>query len=338
MNGSEITLDDLLKRVSRSFTKAIQLLDPNKRKIVKVMYLLFRIPDTIEDSKLDNYQKKIFSEQFIEKIGKPHLILNEYFYESVKKGIIDEHDKILFNPMSIKKVHEAFQLINRGVKETAITQLRTMQEGTLKFQTDSIRINGVRYYCPTYEKLNEYCYFVAGTVGELLTDIVKITDNVELDRDKSINFGRLLQKVNIIKDVRKDFKEGRCYWPNMNDGVTELADIKEDFINISPSQLEEMILDAAEEIPGTKEYIASIPKNINGYLSFCRLISYMATETLLLAKTHPEIFTENRELKIPKISFNTHSFFSIYLTSKYGLFTQKGIENYMDETYKILRN
>jgi farnesyl-diphosphate farnesyltransferase len=67
--------------------------------------------------------------------------------------------------------------------------------------------------------LDRYCYFVAGTVGQLLTDlflqVVTPSDHDSLVaiKDRAVSFGVGLQLVNILKDVATDFERGACFLP-----------------------------------------------------------------------------------------------------------------------------
>jgi len=64
---------------------------------------------------------------------------------------------------------------------------------------------------PTFERLKEYCYRVAGTVGLTCTHIFGFTDSKALDLAEKL--GLAFQLTNIIRDVREDFAAGRIYLP-----------------------------------------------------------------------------------------------------------------------------
>lgn len=67
--------------------------------------------------------------------------------------------------------------------------------------------------------LERYCYFVAGTVGELLTALFAQTVPVLAEaqrraiRERAVAFGLGLQLVNIVKDVAGDWLRGDCFLP-----------------------------------------------------------------------------------------------------------------------------
>ena len=68
----------------------------------------------------------------------------------------------------------------------------------------------VRDY-PTFDRLREYCYRVAGTVGLTCTHVFGFTDQRALDLAEKL--GLAFQLTNIIRDVHDDYTLGRVYIP-----------------------------------------------------------------------------------------------------------------------------
>ncbi len=71
-------------------------------------------------------------------------------------------------------------------------------------------------------ELEEYCFLVAGCVGEFWTELGYISlprfSSIEAERLKSmgINYGKGLQLINILRDLPSDLKQGRCYLPGVD--------------------------------------------------------------------------------------------------------------------------
>jgi len=65
---------------------------------------------------------------------------------------------------------------------------------------------------PTFERLREYCYRVAGTVGLTCTHIFGFRDSRALDLAEKL--GLAFQLTNIIRDVHEDYALGRIYLPD----------------------------------------------------------------------------------------------------------------------------
>jgi len=63
----------------------------------------------------------------------------------------------------------------------------------------------------TFDRLREYCYRVAGTVGLTCTHVFGFRDSRALDLAEKV--GLAFQLTNIIRDVRDDYALGRIYLP-----------------------------------------------------------------------------------------------------------------------------
>ena len=64
---------------------------------------------------------------------------------------------------------------------------------------------------PTFDRLREYCYRVAGTVGLTCTHVFGFRDARALDLAEKL--GLAFQLTNIIRDVHQDYRLGRIYLP-----------------------------------------------------------------------------------------------------------------------------
>jgi squalene synthase HpnC len=64
---------------------------------------------------------------------------------------------------------------------------------------------------PTFDRLREYCYRVAGTVGLTCTHVFGFKDPRALDLAEKL--GLAFQLTNIIRDVHEDYAVGRVYLP-----------------------------------------------------------------------------------------------------------------------------
>jgi farnesyl-diphosphate farnesyltransferase len=71
----------------------------------------------------------------------------------------------------------------------------------------------------TLADLRQYCFVVAGIVGEMLTELFLLSGGPGLARAagelraRSVAFGEGLQLVNILKDAGSDAADGRVYLP-----------------------------------------------------------------------------------------------------------------------------
>ena len=66
--------------------------------------------------------------------------------------------------------------------------------------------------------LDDYCYYVAGVVGDMLTDLFcEYADRIARRRAElqrlAVSFAQGLQMTNILKDVWEDRSRGACWLP-----------------------------------------------------------------------------------------------------------------------------
>jgi squalene synthase HpnC len=78
---------------------------------------------------------------------------------------------------------------------------------------------------PSFERLKEYCYRVAGTVGLTCTHIFGLRDAKALELAEKL--GLAFQLTNIIRDVHEDYGLGRVYLPD--EDLLRYGVAKEDF-------------------------------------------------------------------------------------------------------------
>lgn len=288
--GNKITTKYLLDLVSRSFALAIPLLDKNKKIKVEVQYLLARIIDTIEDSMHEVKDKETLITGFINILKTANTENLENFKKVAISKTVNENDKILIENLDI--VLKAFFNFPIEIKNMSISYLKEMGYGMIYYQDHIIT---------SFEDLNDYCYYVAGTVGLYLTELTRLSDGLNLDKEKAKKLGIFLQKINIIKDAKMDYNEKRVFWPSSLFDNENPAPYFEDiaYMDKSLEILNKMIENATNEFKSSIEYIMSIEKKAQGYRRFCLVSVLMGYETLKLIKNNYDLFT-GKTLKISK--------------------------------------
>ncbi len=63
----------------------------------------------------------------------------------------------------------------------------------------------------TFDDLSNYCYLVASTVGLMCIEIFGYKH--QSAKDYAVNLGKAMQLTNILRDVKKDYENGRIYLP-----------------------------------------------------------------------------------------------------------------------------
>jgi farnesyl-diphosphate farnesyltransferase len=211
-------LDDLLLRTSRTFAMSIPLLPEPTRQEVKIAYLLFRVADTLEDADLWGRGERIAAlDAMVQLLHSPTLAADALaLTQQVRLHPPSVHEGYVELLLALPELMAALESLEQRARATIILHaLRTAEgmRGFVERQGDngSLVLRDV-------EDLKDYCYVVAGIVGEMLTELFLLQISARADlvarlRRHSRAFGEGLQLVNILKDAEDDHHHGRVYLP-----------------------------------------------------------------------------------------------------------------------------
>jgi farnesyl-diphosphate farnesyltransferase len=185
--------------------------------------------------------------------------------------------------------------------------VREMARGMAETVQRELRGEGL--HLETMEDLERYCYYVAGTVGHLLTSLYAldrpaVTPEVELElRRHEVAFGLGLQVTNIIKGVTDDIGRGVSYLPLC---LFRQAGISIETLLSRPDDPRgrEVVSGLAawtlEKLDEALEYTLALPVSERDLRLFCGLPLAFAVRTLSLALRSTSVFSENA-LKISRL-------------------------------------
>ncbi len=294
--------DEMLPGVSRTFALTIPQLPHALRVSITNAYLLCRIADTIEDDvELDIQQKKDFHQRFISIVE--------------NKEAPDDFAARLSAALSDKTI-EAERLL---VKETAtviqVTRSLNQTQQTALLRCISIMCKGMPDFqrantASGLKKMNDmdrYCYYVAGVVGEMLTELFcdyspAINENKSTLMALSTSFGQGLQMTNILKDIWDDQQANACWLPQevFERHGLQLEKLSPTSENIGFEQgMTELIGIAHGHLDNALKYTTLIPKNETGIRRFCLWAIGMAVLTLRNIHNNPS-FVSSEEVKISR--------------------------------------
>jgi farnesyl-diphosphate farnesyltransferase len=207
-------LEALLIKTSRTFALSIPELPEPTRREVTVAYLLFRVADTLEDATRWTPQRQSTEMgRLVGLLERPtgpaaHRLARDWL-EEPPLG----EDAYLELLSELPGVVAALESLDPAARETVSRHTLRTIEGMAAF---------VRRERPLQLRdipdLQDYCYAVAGIVGEMLTELF-LLGSPALEtvapslRAGAAGFGEALQLVNILKDSASDVREGRSYLP-----------------------------------------------------------------------------------------------------------------------------
>jgi farnesyl-diphosphate farnesyltransferase len=292
----------MLNGVSRSFAFTIPQLPESLRIIVANSYLLFRIADSIEDENaLSIDQKRYFFQQLIELVSdnaSPVKFTNELYplltdhTPEPERELIRNTDRVIHITRSFNEKQR--EILRRGVM--------LMSTGMERFQENK-NPQGLR----SLTDLNDYCYYVAGVVGELLTELFcdyseAIFKNRTTLLRLAVSFGQGLQMTNILKDLWEDRDRGACWLPQdvfLKNGF-DLKDLSKDrYCNTFWEGVSELIGIAHAHLKNALAYTLLIPRSERGIRKFCLWSIGMAVLTLKKINKKRN-FTSGGEVKVSR--------------------------------------
>jgi farnesyl-diphosphate farnesyltransferase len=145
------------------------------------------------------------------------------------------------------------------------------------------------------EDWDRYCYYVAGTVGHMLTELFVLHYDFKKEITAGLkklgnSFGLGLQKVNVIKDVPDDRERGVCYLPGniLSRYGLNGASLKHytKGLQIIPF-VNEIVGLTIPHLDDAVEYTTYISRHLKGVRMFLIVPVYLAMETLVLIKSNP---------------------------------------------------
>lgn len=212
---------ELLPLVSRTFALSIEALPKSLRRPVRVAYLLCRVVDCIEDATgITPGRRQSLFDIFDAVMGNdavsPETLELGFRGLSAGTGGLQEAElRLGIQAGSPLRVFRSLSVEDKeAIRPHVLEMSRGMREYTGRAPSawGGIAIENL-------QDLERYCYFVAGTVGQLLTALFarfvglpSLADSDDLRR-QAISFGIGLQLVNIVKDVADDYQRGACFLP-----------------------------------------------------------------------------------------------------------------------------
>ena len=283
---------EALLRVSRTFSLNIRCLSGRMLESVRLAYLLCRAADALEDS-WPGPEAEV-SGRFDALIAA--LEGDAAAAASLAAGATAQGPRaelaVLGRLPTLLKV-----LGSLSVDDAADVRLcvRTMALGMQRYASRAAA-RGVREpYLEDDAELHDYCYVVAGCVGEMLTRLVSrgMPDDTVAHYERRLGLapvvGEALQLTNILLDWPVDLRGGRCHIPRTwlaRHGLTP-RDL------IAPSsaarelslRLAGLAHAALDRVP---DYMDTLPTSEHRYRLFCLLPTLWARTSLDLAMSRPD--------------------------------------------------
>jgi farnesyl-diphosphate farnesyltransferase len=294
---------EILPDVSRTFALSVRVLPGDLGRAVLAAYLLCRIADTVEDEpRLPAPEKAALLDQLLE----------GFAGAEAAAAFVAGTARLTGDPAHVRLVHHADLVfaLHRAVPEPSRQRVehwvREMVVGMRKFVL--LYPRGIRIQ--TIEEYREYCYYVAGTVGYMLTDLWREhapsigTRTYEVLRERAREFGEALQTVNILKDVAQDVEhENSIYIPEhalRAQGSSHATLLTPELRQANHEVIRQMVEGARTNLGHALEYLLLIPRRALSIRLFCALPLLFAYATLRELTRTTAMLTPGGTVKITR--------------------------------------
>ncbi len=273
----------ILPAVSRTFALGIKVLPGDLGQAVLDAYLLCRIADTVEDAPgIEPEVKAALFDRFLEAFDSPAALAT--FTAGVQSLTGDLAHLTLTRNTPLVFAH--FAALPMGTQQVVRKWVAEMVTGMRKFVL--LYPNGIRIQ--TLDEYKEYCYYVAGTVGYMLTDLWHEHSSsigeqrYAILRERCRAFAEALQTVNILKDVAVDAEqENSVYIPEellKAHGSTQSRILAPELLASNREALTQLIKLAWHDLEEALVYLLDIPRRAVQIRLFCILPLLLAYATL----------------------------------------------------------
>ncbi len=297
-----------LPKVSRTFALNISALKGDLHRSVLTAYLFCRIIDTIEDAaQLDPKIKIKLLLEF------PRLIQDADYRKGALTSWIRECEAVDGNPTDLEllsqtqRAFNVFDTLKKNHQTQIIPSVSEMAHGMAYFQKkfDANALTLLK----NEEELEEYCYFVAGAVGEMLCnlfleEIPHLSQHArQTMRDTAVSFGLGLQMTNISKDIIVDRGRGWSYVPRSyieSNGLT----VEEFSAGASEEKnlqiLEQLLSKTMGHLQDALKFTLAIPRKETRIRLFCIWPLWMAVETVAVLHNNRQLLKSDDPVKISR--------------------------------------
>ena len=210
-------LTSLLKQVSRSFYLTLRILPKEVRAQIGLAYLLARTTDTIADTEILPVDDRLAALTLLRDRIAGTLSTPVHFQSFAERQSSNAEKVILLRCEESLRVLNSFGVEDQRLIREVLRIIISGQELDLKRFSGASEGKIVAFQ--NSAELDDYTYRVAGCVGEFWTKMCRkhlfpdapLDDSILLQN--GIRFGQGLQLVNILRDLPRDLRQGRCYLP-----------------------------------------------------------------------------------------------------------------------------
>jgi farnesyl-diphosphate farnesyltransferase len=295
--------------VSRTFALTVDVLDEPMSSYICIGYLLCRVADTVEDaSHISPATQAELLRTYDSALDPDDETDVEAFAAAVDPYLPSESEmtddwRVV---REAPRVVRTFEALPADVREAVRPPVRELVRGMVMFVERYADEGGLRIQ--SAEELEEYCYYAAGTVGNLITNLVTRHDLTAERRsrlyDTAEEFGLLLQLVNISKDVYDDYTaENNVYLPEEwleEEGVSQEEILAPGNEGAVSSVVRRTAEHAVSFLDDAQTYLETVPLRNGNTLAAWAIPFLLSVGTLRELLSNPEAAVSAQGVKVSR--------------------------------------
>jgi farnesyl-diphosphate farnesyltransferase len=306
---------EAVQDVSRTFALTVSELDEPMARDICVGYLLCRIADTIEDAAhVPPAEQRRLLDTYSRALDPDDGTTVDEFRTAVDGWIPDDPNDDWSVVAETPRVYRTFEELDPGSRRAIRPPVRELVDGMSMFVERYSEHGGLRLQ--TFEELEEYCWYAAGTVGTLVTGLLSrnVDDSVsETLQNNARSFAMLLQLVNVSKDVATDYvEENNVYIPQelLEEAELDSEDIPDEDGEEFAPVINQVVDRADGYLDDAQRWLEAMPEIRGNTLSAWAIPFLLAVGTIRELEERPEDVIEEGDVKVSRSE--VHALFSLF--------------------------
>ncbi|MBI4028014.1 MAG: squalene/phytoene synthase family protein [Verrucomicrobia bacterium] len=306
-------LGNLLRDVSRSFYLTLRALPSAIRPQIGLAYLLARAADTIADTELLRRVERLERLlQFRNCLNREAPTSTETMVGTLPGSEGMDAAGTQAERRLLRRLPECLEMLRSLSQEDQARVAEVVTRLTIGMELDLRRFSGSGNLeaLKTFQELEDYTYHVAGCVGPFWTKMcmAHLPAFAAWDSDRmcelGIRFGKALQWTNVLRDIPRDLRNGRCYLPSedlASIGLTP-ADLRHPSAFPRLRSLYHRHLDhALDHYRSAWEYTMAVPKACPRVRLACVWPIWIGLETLAILRQSENPLDSARRIRITRL-------------------------------------
>ncbi|GAB6878514.1 phytoene/squalene synthase family protein [Halorubrum gandharaense] len=300
---------EAVQGVSRTFALTVDVLDEPMDSHICLGYLLCRVADTVEDAgHIPPAEQSAVLRTYRDAVDPDTAATIDDFRAEVDEWLPapDERNADWEVVAESPTIMATFEQLEPEVRTAIVPPVLEMVDGMAMFVERHADEGGLRI--TDEAELEQYCYYAAGTVGNLITNLLTRDDlddgRARRLRETAEEFGLLLQLVNVSKDVYDDYtEENNVYLPAEwleAEGVSQEEIIAPENRESSARVVDRTANHARSFLDDAQQYLEAMPLTHGNTMEAWSVPYLLAVGTLRELRSRPEDALTEAGVKISR--------------------------------------